>query len=197
MAVALQIIDESGLESFGIEQVAQALGVRAPSLYHHFSGKADILAQVARHITLDVVPPPDPAPGEWSDWFVEIATRFRRSVLAHPNAAPLVVQYFPRRFTLSTYERGTHFLRESGVPVHLHAMLFEGLDRLTFGSALMAAIVQDESLFPGMDPERDPGLLAAVEANPWDDEELFRVTIRSFIRGAVLADTEEAALKKR
>lgn len=183
---SLEIIDREGLEGFGIEQVAQALGVRAPSLYHHFEGKADLMAQIARYITLDVQHPPEPASDDdWVEWFVEIATRFRRSVLKHPNAAPLLVQYFPRRFTLNTYELGTEYLRRGKVPVALHAMLFEGMDRLTFGSALFAAMRPDDSLFPGLDPERDPGLLAAVEANPWPDEELFQVIIRSFIHGAV------------
>lgn len=191
MQTALDIIDRVGLEQFGIELVAQELGVKAPSLYHHFDGKADLLAQVARSITLDVQPPPDPEPGEWAEWFVETATRFRRSVLKHPNAAQLLVQYFPRRFTLSTYERGTHFLRQAGIPAELHAMLFEGMDRLTFGSALFAAMRTDATLFPGLDPERDPGLLAAVEANRWSDEEIFRIAIRSFIRGAINTEIDQ------
>ena len=200
VATALKLIDESGIEGFGVERLAQELGVRAPSLYHHFSGKAEILAQVARLVTFEVVVPTEPASDRWQDWLVEISTRFRRAVLRHPNAAPLLVQYFPRRFTLSTYERGTRLLLDSGVPVELHALIFEGLDRLTFGWALFSALSRSQGvteLFPGIDPDRDPGLILASEKNPWSDEELFREAIRSFLRGATAASPSASNGGKR
>ena len=131
---------------------------------------------------------------------VEISTRFRRAVLRHPNAAPLLVQYFPRRFTLSTYERGTRLLLDSGVPVELHALIFEGLDRLTFGWALFSALSRSQGvteLFPGIDPDRDPGLILASKKNPWSDEELFREAIRSFLRGATAASPSASNGGKR
>lgn len=200
MAAAVKLIDEDGIEAFGLERLAKELGVRAPSLYHHFSGKAEILAQVARLVTFEVAVPTEPPSDQWQDWFVEISTRFRRAVLRHPNAAPLLVQYFPRRFTLSTYERGTRLLRDSGVPVELHALIFEGLDKLTFGWALFSALSRSEGvseLFPGVDPDRDPGLMLATEKNPWGDEELFREAIRSFLRGAVDATPAKSNGGKR
>lgn len=190
VAAALKLIDEDGIDTFGLERLAKVLGVKAPSLYHHFSGKADILAQVARLVTFEVVVPTEPPSEKWQEWFVEISTRFRRAVLRHPNAAPLLVQYFPRRFTLSTYERGTRLLRDNRVPVELHALIFEGLDKLTFGWALFSALSRADGvteLFPGIDPDRDPGLVAASEKNPWGDEQLFQEAVRSFLRGAVEA----------
>ena len=185
---ALEIIDEDGIDGLSLERLATKLGVKAPSLYYHFDGKADILNEVARLITFDVRVPAEPADGDWPEWFVEISTRFRRSVLRHPRAAPLLVQFFPRRFTLSTYERVAAMMTQSGVPRELHALIFQGLDKLTFGSALLTAtalIQGNDELFPGLDPERDPELLKAVEANPYNDEALFQEAVRSFVRGAV------------
>ncbi|HTC82023.1 MAG TPA: helix-turn-helix domain-containing protein, partial [Acidimicrobiia bacterium] len=43
---ALEIIDAEGLEALSLERLAKELGVRAPSLYHHFADKAEILARV-------------------------------------------------------------------------------------------------------------------------------------------------------
>lgn len=192
---ALEIIDEDGIDGLSLERLATKLGVKAPSLYYHFSGKADILAEVARMITFEVRVPSEPKDGNWPEWFVEISTRFRRSVLRHPRAAPLLVQFFPRRFTLSTYERVAILMTDSGVPRRLHALMFQGLDELTFGSALLSAtaVVQgDTDLFPGLDPERDPELLRAVEANPFDDEQLFQEAVRSFVRGVVAAADADA-----
>ena len=37
---ALRIIDEDGLEALSLEKLARELGVKAPSLYHHFSNTA-------------------------------------------------------------------------------------------------------------------------------------------------------------
>ena len=189
LRTALELIDEDGLDAFGLEPLAVRLGVKAPSLYHHFRGKAEILEDVARLITFEAVVPADPPVEAWQSWFLEISTSFRRSVLRHPNAAPLLLQFFPRGlgFTLSTYERGARLLGRVGIPVELHAMIFEGLDKLTFGSALFAAAQASNGSseqFAGLNPDRDPALVRAVEANRWPDhEELFRETMRCFLAG--------------
>lgn len=186
---ALRIIDEGGLEAFGLEALARELGVRAPSLYHHFEGKDDILAQVARLVTFEASIPPDPPPERWEEYFIELAVHFRQAILRHPNTAPLVLQYYPRRYTLSTYERAVGLMLRAGIPAELHVMILEGLDKLTLGSALFAAkwSMGEHGVFPGVDPDRDPQLVRAIELNPWSEEELFRQTIRSFLRGAVQA----------
>ena len=190
------IIDEVGIDDFGLERLAADLKIRAPSLYYHFRGKGEILSEVARLVTVDVKVPVEPPMDRWPEWFVEIATRFRRSVLRHPNAAPLLVQYFPRRFTLSTYERGALVLQRAGVPVELHAMIFEGLDELAFGSALISAARRtggQTDLYPDLDPDRQPNLHKAAEANAWTEEELFREAVRSFLKGVLPAPAKRAA----
>jgi AcrR family transcriptional regulator len=184
---ALEIIDDGGVDAFGLDSLARRLGISAPSLYHHFSGKSEILAQVARLVLFEVRVPREPRPEQWPEFFVAIATSFRRAILRHPNTVSILVEYFPRRFALSTYERSAQLLERAGIPVELHAMALEGLDRLTFGSALFAAmkVANGESgPFPGLDPERDPSLVRAMRANRWpDDERLFQETVRRFLQG--------------
>ena len=197
---ALELIDEEGLDGFGMEVLAVRLGVRAPSLYHHFRGKADILQDVARLVTREAAVPPDPANDDWQSWFVDMSTNFRRSVLRHPKTAPLLLEFFPRGlgFTLSTYERGARLLERVGVPVELHAMIFEGLDKLTFGSALFGAAqlsAGEIGLFPSLDPDRDPALIQAVDSNRWPDQEhLFRQTALAFLYGAVALNRTGSAV---
>jgi AcrR family transcriptional regulator len=185
---ALVIIDRDGLDAFGLERLATELGVKAPSLYYHFEGKADLLADITRHLVFQAPVPPEPRPDRWVEWYVDISLSFRRSIMLHPNAAPLLLQFLPRRWTLSTYERGTQLMSRAGVPVELQAMIQIGLENLVFGWALFSASRTSNGepfLFPGIDPDRDPALLRALEANPWDDEGLFAETVRSFLRGAV------------
>jgi AcrR family transcriptional regulator len=185
----LAIIDEVGIEDFGLERLASELNIRAPSLYYHFSGKAEILSEVAGLVTLEVRVPREPEAERWADWFVEIATRFRRAVLRHPKAAPLLVQYFPRRFALATYERGSILLEKAGVPARQHVMIFEGLDGLGFGAALIGALRDtngNDDLFPGLDADGHPHLFRSAAANELDHEQLFRESLYSFLRGATV-----------
>src|SRR5436190_1314527 len=51
---ALEMIDEDGLSSFSLEKLSKRLGVRGPSLYHHFDDRADLLAHVARLVLTEV-----------------------------------------------------------------------------------------------------------------------------------------------
>ena len=44
---ALEVIDEHGLEELSLGLVAKKLGVRPPSLYHHFKDKGELLDAVA------------------------------------------------------------------------------------------------------------------------------------------------------
>ena len=46
MTTALEVIDADGLDAMSLERLADELGVKAPSLYHHFHDKAEILAAV-------------------------------------------------------------------------------------------------------------------------------------------------------
>lgn len=183
VAAALEIIDESGLDAFGLEKLAEHLNVKAPSLYYHFKGKQEILSEVTRLVLREVTVPGETPTDQWVDWFVEIGWSFRSAVLRHPNAAGLLITHFPRRFALRTYDRGAQLLTKADVPVVLHALIFEGLDKLVFGSAVITASDHPGGVFPGVDRRREPALYQAVVANPWNDEELFRQLLYAFLRG--------------
>ena len=47
---SIEIIDAEGLDAFSLPRLAKHMGVRAPSLYHHFADKNEILTAIARHI---------------------------------------------------------------------------------------------------------------------------------------------------
>ena len=40
---ALTLFAENGYDGTGVEQIAEKVGIKAPSLYKHFKGKEDIL----------------------------------------------------------------------------------------------------------------------------------------------------------
>jgi AcrR family transcriptional regulator len=182
---ALAIIDEQGLEGLSLDGVARRMGTRAPSLYHHFANRADLLGEVAVAILRGVeVSDPEPA-DDWCEDIVRLCMAARRAVLAHPNAAPLLLEFLPRQTLLGGYERRARMLIGQGVPPERILMIMKGAEHLTFGAALFEAALISRRLppFPGFDPERNPSMAVALQADRQDPERLFANTVRSFLIG--------------
>ncbi|MES0875332.1 TetR/AcrR family transcriptional regulator [Sinimarinibacterium thermocellulolyticum] len=178
---ALGVIDVHGLDALSLELVAQRMGVKAPSLYYHFKSKAEILSEVARLLLLDVKLP-KPETHEWRDAIIELNLATRRSILQHPNAAPLLLQFFPRHLLLGAYN---HWISTCPLPVEQRMILIEGLERLTFGSALFEAACRAQGIepMPSFDREKLPHLAEAVRSNRLDQESAFVETLSRFLDG--------------
>jgi TetR/AcrR family tetracycline transcriptional repressor len=187
---SIEIIDSEGLESFSLPRLADHMGVRAPSLYHHFADKNEILTEIARHIGGKSVIRPRRAPGpDWPEYFVTFALNFRQSVLRHRNAAPVLIEHLPRETLVGSYEDAAKYLRDSGVPVHLHVRILDGVETLCVGAVLAEAVRKPRSrhaLFPAIDRLEHPNLTEALAANDLTVKELFAERIRSFLYGVML-----------
>ncbi|ABG92208.1 MULTISPECIES: TetR family transcriptional regulator [Rhodococcus] len=188
VAASIEIIDSEGLDAFSLPRLAKHIGVRAPSLYHHFSDKSEILEAVARQIAgAGNLPRRKPGP-DWPEFFVTLSMNLRRSILKHRNAAPILLQYLPRDLLIGTYEDTARFLEKSGVPAHLHVQILDGMERLTLGAVLTEAMRKPSTkstIFPNVDPESQPLLSKALAANEMTSRQLFEEMIRSFLHGVV------------
>lgn len=178
---ALGAIDIHGLDALSLELVAQRLGVKAPSLYYHFRHKAELMAEVARLILMDAKLPRDPSP-DWKEAMLALNIAVRRSILQHPNAAPLLLQFFPRHLLLGAYD---HWIGLYPIPMEQRMVLVEGLEKLTFGSALFEAAYRSRGIepMPQFDRSRLPQLSEALRANHLDGEALFVATVRHYLDG--------------
>jgi AcrR family transcriptional regulator len=175
---ALQIIDELGLDALSIRGVAARLGVRAPSLYNHIESKKRLCEEIAR--TLLFSRRPSGVDKDWREYIVQVAVDTRRAILRHPNAAPLLLQYFPRDVLVDSYERSISLYR---VPAELHLMITEGIELLTYGSALFCAAyrARKKPAWPDFPHERYPHLAKAIKsANP-SHEKMFADLVRRFL----------------
>lgn len=177
---ALAVIDDEGLEGFSLNLVARRMGVKAPSLYYHFKDKAELLAEVARFILLDTPFRPELAES-WEERALLLCIETRRGLLKHPNAAPLILQFFPRHMLLKAYEDAARDYPQ--VPGMTLAML-EATEKLTYGSALFAAAARVRGVpsLPPVDPERFP-LLAKAVRDGGDDEQVFVDAMRMLLAG--------------
>lgn len=178
---ALIVIDDCGLENFSLGLVAKHMGVKAPSLYYHFKDKAELLAEAARYILLSTDYQNDPE-RTWEDRTVDLCIETRRSLLRHPRAATLILQFFPRHLLLESYEEAI-----TGYPQHreLHLAILEGIEKLTFGDALFEASARAKGVpaMPHFDPQTYPNLAQSVAANQMDDEQIFSEALRMFLAG--------------
>ena len=185
---SLRIIDADGLDAFSLPRLARELNVAAPSLYHHFADRADILRTVARAIVLQTRLPDPASCASWVDWFVGISLAFRRAVLSHRNAAPILLEFMPRDLLVRNYEIGVRVLAELGVPPGQRILVIDGLDTLTLGASLAAAAKGPEragQVFASVDPRTEPMLARELACNHRTAEELFADSVRSFLAGAV------------
>jgi AcrR family transcriptional regulator len=195
---ALEIIDKDGLQNFNLGQVAAKLGVKPPSLYYHFRDKSEILAEVARTILLDAQRPFKSRPENWIEAKVANQISVRRSILKHPNAAPLLLMYPARHNHLTEYEKGIRYLERHGVPAEHHMAIITGLEYLTFGSAFLtaAALSRHVREFAPHDPHLFPSLAAAIKSNKLSEEAIFEETVRAFLEGFVIRADEKAKARK-
>jgi TetR/AcrR family tetracycline transcriptional repressor len=191
---SIEIIDAEGLDAFSLPRLAKRLGVRAPSLYHHFADKNEIMTAIARHIVGVSVIKPRRAPGEdWPEYFVSLALNFRQAVLRHRNAAPILIEHLPRETLINPYENAARFLSASGVPVHLHVRILDGVETLCIGAVLAEAArrpSRSNAVFPEVDPDAHPYLTEALAANDFTMRDLFAERIRSFLHGVMLDDAQ-------
>ncbi len=180
-SAALSVIDAQGLNKLSLELVARRLNVKAPSLYYHFKDKNELLAEVAL-ILLKDIDPPKIDETDWEKTLVRLCKSARRSILRHPNAAPLLLQFFPRRILVGAYE---FWISMCPYPPETHMAIIEGTEKLTYASALFAAAAKSYGVEPMPDFEIDqyPHLSKAVQANPYDDEEMFEEAVTAFLRG--------------
>lgn len=180
--VALEIVDEVGLDNLSLTKVAQRLGVKSPSLYYHFHDKDALLAEVARILLLKI-PNLHPDDRPFEEWIVSLCIATRRTILRHPNAAPLMLQFFPRHLLLEAYERTA---KTYTYPPAYKLAVLEGTEKLTFGSALFAAaaVTRGRPPMPAVDPSQQPHFSEALESNAFDDEALFAETLRMYLAGA-------------
>lgn len=178
---ALAAIDEHGLEALSLGLVAKKLGVRPPSLYHHFKDKSELLQEVAR-IMLVKMPAVRATGQSFEEQIIARCVATRQTLLKHPNAAPLILRYFPRHMLLAAYNRAAS---EEPYPTPIQMTVIDAVEKYTYGASLFEASARARGIdpMPPVDGAKYPSLAKAIEDNPFDDEQLFVESLRLFLVG--------------
>ena len=113
--VALDLLDEVGLDGLSTRRLAQQLGVESATLYWHFRDKSVLLGEMAsavlaRHHTLAV--PADAL--QWPAWFADNMRSLRRALLAYRDGARLHAGTVPGPGDRAGIERKIAYLVGAG-----------------------------------------------------------------------------------
>lgn len=88
LAAAVDLVETEGIDGLTMRRLASGLGVEAPSLYKHVSGKDELLDGVTEHIYSLVRLAADDL--SWQEQIIDSARSFHTVLVEHPNAIPLI-----------------------------------------------------------------------------------------------------------
>lgn len=145
VTAALEIADSGGLDALTMRGLAQALGARPMSLYHHVATKDELLSAAVDGVFTEISAP---APDE--PWRAGLATRARsmRAVLRrHPWALRVMeAQRSPGPATLAGHEAVLEVLHRAGFSLPAAAHTYAILDAFVYGYALQESMLTEVGL---------------------------------------------------
>jgi AcrR family transcriptional regulator len=138
LRAALELADESGIESLTMRKLGQTLGFEAMSLYNHVANKDDVLDGILE-LVLGETHPPAPE-GEWDAAIRESAISVYDALRRHPWACALLMS--PEHVLATRLEHMDVLLRrlrDAGFSPTTVYHAYHALDAHIFGFSLWAA----------------------------------------------------------
>jgi AcrR family transcriptional regulator len=176
LEVALDIIDNEGIDALSIRRLAERLSVNGASLYHHFENKEEIVVGAAK-LALEEVRVPQGHEEPWRVWILRNARRLRAAFLAHPDLVPVMLRREPLGIGSSQLDATAAKLEAEGVPVGAIAPMLEALELYAIGSALHEASNGGRP----RDASRTPHLDKAFEQRAMSADEIFEMVCEQII----------------
>jgi AcrR family transcriptional regulator len=132
---AIAVADTGGLAALTIRSLAEELGVKPMTLYHHVANKEEILDGMIDAVFGEIaLPPPDVG---WRSAIRERAVSARRVLRRHPWAIALMdSRRSPGPATLRHHEAVIGTLRRGGFPIEVVGHAYSLLDSYTYGFAV-------------------------------------------------------------
>jgi AcrR family transcriptional regulator len=112
---ALAIVEEDGLETLTMRGIGARLGVEAMTLYHHVSGKDEILDLLVARVMAEAGAMTGNEGSDWRSLVRDFAVRYRTALLRHAGLLPLVATRPARgSAALKFFEDGLRVLADAG-----------------------------------------------------------------------------------
>ncbi|MEV8442809.1 TetR/AcrR family transcriptional regulator [Actinosynnema sp. NPDC051121] len=138
LRAAVAIADAGGIGGLTMRSLADALGVKPMSVYHHVAGKDEILDGIV-DVVFSRIALPTPG-GDWRREMVKRANSARDVLRRHPWAIGLLEsRTAPGPATLRHHDATIGTLRRAGFSVAMTAHAYALLDSYVYGFALQEA----------------------------------------------------------
>ena len=168
LEAALEIADAGGIGSLTIRSLAQALGVKPMSVYHHVANKEQILDGIVALVFAEIeLPSPE---GDWRTEVRRRAASARRVLRRHAWAIGLLEsRTSPGPATMKHHDVNIATFRAGGFSIPMTAHAYALIDSYVYGFALQEAALPFDSTdvaevaAPMMELFRDGGYPHMVE----------------------------------
>ncbi|MCR5877267.1 TetR/AcrR family transcriptional regulator C-terminal domain-containing protein [Phenylobacterium sp. J367] len=87
---ALDLLDDVGFDGLSTRRLADALGIKGPSLYWHFRNMRELYDHMAEAMLEQALPAPEAYPGDWEAWLGAGARNIRRVALSRRDGARIL-----------------------------------------------------------------------------------------------------------
>lgn len=189
LEVALDIIDNEGIDALSIRRLAESLNVNGASLYHHFENKDEIVVGAAK-LALDKVRTPQTHDEPWRVWILGNNRRLRQAFREHPDLVPVMLRRRPLGIGEAQMDATVVRLEEEHVPTGAIAPMLEALELYAIGSALHEIGGGGSSTGQDHDPETAPNLARAFEQRALSADEIFDMVCEKIIDTIVVTTIE-------
>ncbi len=144
LAGAVAVADAEGIAGLTIRSLAQELGVKPMSVYHHVANKDEILDGIVDIVFSEIeLPSYD---GEWRAEISRRASSARAVLRRHPWAITLLdSRTSPAPATLRHHDANIGVLRAAGFSVEMTAHAYALIDAYVYGFAMQEAALPFET----------------------------------------------------
>ncbi|MCB0911245.1 MAG: TetR/AcrR family transcriptional regulator C-terminal domain-containing protein [Propionibacteriaceae bacterium] len=194
VAAALALIDDTGLEGHSMRTLGARLGVDASTLYYHVQGKDALHSLIVDEIMSGIDLSADDPSAPTAERLFTAAIEFRRALLAHPRAVPLVAARSMRTTAqLALIEVILGILYEAGfsvvealVAVDAIGQTVIGMTGIHAGHLAAAAGGAEPVPFADLPVEKFPNVRRLLaEGTYLGAEAEFEATVRALVNGLV------------
>jgi len=133
---ALTLADSGGIEALSMRKLADALGVKAMSLYNHFANKDEIIDGLVELVIAEIEVP-EHAADEWKTAMLVRANSAHQALLAHPWATQTIVSRMNIGPNILAYIDTTlGCLRKAGFSIDMADHIWNAMDNHIYGFTL-------------------------------------------------------------
>ncbi len=176
VAATVRLLDAEGLAKFSMRRLAAELGVTAMSVYWYVATKDDLLEYAVDEVCGEMaLPDLTDENVDWRDQIRDLATEYRRTLVAHAWLPQLLGQYLNiGPHSMAFADATLAVIRRSGVPPYALTGSISALFQFVYGYATIQGIYQERCRAAGISEEEYYQQVVDVVSNRLDSSETYR-----------------------